>query len=170
MEVGGSGGSTGLLVSPDVSGGGGGDSGGIPDLGNPDITGLPSLSGGGTISTSTSGSTNSKVLSNQEGCGRKGTRTRIVGGLPILQHEYPWLCSLKKNGAHICGVTLISVYPKPTIIVGAAHCYNPSSEALTKLLLTVRATKKAKLLTTVRVTKKPNGIFFAKIEKLLCFL
>ena len=166
MEVGGSGGSTGLLVSPDVSGGG--DSGGIPDLGNPDITGSPSLSGGGTISTSTSGSTNSKVLSNQEGCGRKGTRTRIVGGLPIHQHEYPWLCSLKKNGAHICGVTLISVYPKPTIIVGAAHCYNPSSEALTKLL-TVRATKKAKLLTTVRVTKKPNGIFLQKSKSYFAF-
>ena len=45
------------------------------------------------------------------------------------RHEYPWLCSLRKSNRHICGVTLISIYPKPTVIVGAAHCYNPNSSS-----------------------------------------
>ena len=61
----------------------------------------------------------------QDGCGIRGSEgTRIVGGSPIKQHEYPWLCSLKLKGGHICGITLISVYPQQTILVGAAHCYN----------------------------------------------
>ena len=45
-----------------------------------------------------------------------------------FRHEYPWLCSLRKGARHICGVTVISIYPKPTIIVGAAHCVNPDSK------------------------------------------
>ena len=45
-----------------------------------------------------------------------------------FRHEYPWLCSLRKGARHICGVTVISIYPKPTIIVGAAHCVNPNSK------------------------------------------
>jgi hypothetical protein len=52
------------------------------------------------------------------------TGFRIIGGAPIKKHEYPWLCSLKLKGGHICGITLISVYPQETILVGAAHCYN----------------------------------------------
>ena len=54
---------------------------------------------------------------------------RIVGGSPIKEHEYPWLCSLKSKGGHICGITLISVYPQDTILVGAAHCYNDGESA-----------------------------------------
>ncbi len=67
----------------------------------------------------------SSIFCLQEGCGVRGSEgTRIVGGAPIKQHEYPWLCSLKLKGGHICGITLISVYPQQTILVGAAHCYN----------------------------------------------
>ena len=65
-----------------------------------------------------------KVFENQDGCGRKGAGSiRIVGGSQIRRHEYPWLCSLRRLGGHICGITLLSVYPKDTILVGAAHCY-----------------------------------------------
>ena len=41
------------------------------------------------------------------------------------RHRYPWLCSLRTRGdnpGHLCGVTLLSVPPDPTVIVGAAHC------------------------------------------------
>jgi len=61
----------------------------------------------------------------KEGCGIKGGQgTRIVGGAPTAKNEYPWLCSLKYQGNHICGITLISVYPQETILVGAAHCFS----------------------------------------------
>ena len=81
---------------------------------------------GADVTDTTSNAPNAKqVLENQEGCGVRGSEgTRIIGGSPIKKHEYPWLCSLKLKGGHICGITLISVYPQQTILVGAAHCYN----------------------------------------------
>ena len=77
---------------------------------------------------------NSKqVLESQEGCGVRGSEgNRIVGGAPIKAHEYPWLCSLRLKGGHICGITLISVYPQETILVGAAHCYNKGMKFKTR--------------------------------------
>ena len=72
---------------------------------------------------------NDKNFKSQDGCGRKGAGSiRIVGGTQIRKHEYPWLCSLRRRGGHICGITLLSVYPRKTILVGAAHCYNPKSK------------------------------------------
>ena len=85
---------------------------------------------------SNSGSTNTPdnddiFFKSQDGCGRKGAGSiRIVGGTQIRRHEYPWLCSLRRRGGHICGITLLSVYPKKTILVGAAHCYNKESKIL----------------------------------------
>jgi hypothetical protein len=41
------------------------------------------------------------------------------------RHRYPWICSLRTRGAnpeHLCAVTLLSVPPGPTAIVGPAHC------------------------------------------------
>jgi len=45
------------------------------------------------------------------------------------RHRYPWICSLRslnkdpaKNKVHLCAVTLLSVPPQPTVVVGAAHC------------------------------------------------
>ena len=63
----------------------------------------------------------------QPGCGISGVQTtKIVGGKEIKKHQYPWLCSLKAGGSHICGVTLLGIHPhvKETILVGAAHCYS----------------------------------------------
>ena len=36
--------------------------------------------------------------------------TKIVGGDPIKKHQYPWLCSLKAGGSHVCGVTIIGLF------------------------------------------------------------
>ena len=41
------------------------------------------------------------------------------------RHRYPWICSLRTKGItaeHICAVTLLSLPPQPTIIIGPAHC------------------------------------------------
>ena len=41
-----------------------------------------------------------------------------------------------RRGGHICGITLLSVYPKETILVGAAHCYNKESKILSLFSIT----------------------------------
>jgi len=41
------------------------------------------------------------------------------------RNRYPWLCSLRTHGVnpeHLCAVSLLSIPPQPTILVGAAHC------------------------------------------------
>ena len=50
-----------------------------------------------------------------------------VPHIPPFEHtrnRYPWICSLrsKEDNSHQCGVTLLSRPPKPTVIVGVAHC------------------------------------------------
>jgi len=64
------------------------------------------------------------LLENYPDCGVKGSSTKVVGGSQIVENEYPWLCSLKYRGSHICGMTLLSGPPHSTILVGAAHCYS----------------------------------------------
>ena len=41
------------------------------------------------------------------------------------RHRYPWICSLRTKGLgteHLCAVTLLSRPPRPTVMVGSAHC------------------------------------------------
>ena len=41
------------------------------------------------------------------------------------RHRYPWICSLRTKGSgteHLCAVTLLSRPPRPTVLVGPAHC------------------------------------------------
>jgi len=40
-------------------------------------------------------------------------------------HRYPWVCSLRSRGPtpqHLCAVTILSIPPKPTVVISAAHC------------------------------------------------
>jgi len=75
------------------------------------------------------------VLEDFHNCGVKGSSNRVVGGTEVVENEYPWLCSLKYRGSHICGMTLLSGPPHDTILVGAAHCFsvgdNPSRYTIT---------------------------------------
>jgi len=64
------------------------------------------------------------VLEDFSFCGEKGSTTRVVGGKEVVENEYPWLCSLKYKGFHICGISLLSGPPLETILVGAAHCFS----------------------------------------------
>ena len=41
------------------------------------------------------------------------------------RHRYSWVCSLRSKSLsrqHLCAVTLLSIPPKPTVVVGPAHC------------------------------------------------
>ena len=52
-------------------------------------------------------------------CGNKPySSRRVVNGENAFPHEWPWQISLRVNGQHICGGSLI----RPDWIVTAAHC------------------------------------------------
>ena len=49
----------------------------------------------------------------------------LIPPLENTKHRYPWICSLRSVGqqsSHICGVTLLSRPPGPTVLVTSAHC------------------------------------------------
>ena len=51
-------------------------------------------------------------------CGRGPVGARITGGHTAVPHSWPWQLSLRKEGKHICGATLIT----NEWAVTAAHC------------------------------------------------
>ena len=54
-----------------------------------------------------------------------GVTIATVPPLENTKHRYPWICSLRSVGQqpyHICGVTLLSRPPGPTVLVTSAHC------------------------------------------------
>ncbi|OCT61866.1 hypothetical protein XELAEV_18047895mg [Xenopus laevis] len=63
--------------------------------------------------------TGPSYISAYSGCGRPSIPNRIVGGQDSVQGEFPWQLSLRKNGMHICGGSLID----SQWVVSAAHCF-----------------------------------------------
>ena len=51
-------------------------------------------------------------------CGKRPFSARVVNGENATPHSWPWQVSLRVNGHHICGGSLI----KANWIVTAAHC------------------------------------------------
>lgn len=53
------------------------------------------------------------------GCGKRPFHSaRVVNGQNAAPHSWPWQISLRKDGMHICGGSLI----RPNWVVTAAHC------------------------------------------------
>ncbi|XP_055360607.1 transmembrane protease serine 9-like [Betta splendens] len=78
-----------------------------------------------TTSTTTqmqTSTTKGKVTRTQD-CGVAPLNTRIVGGVNASAGSWPWQVSIRYNGAHICGGTLIS----DQWVLTAAHCIITSS-------------------------------------------
>uniref|UniRef100_A0A8D1GBE4 Transmembrane protease serine n=1 Tax=Sus scrofa TaxID=9823 RepID=A0A8D1GBE4_PIG len=67
-----------------------------------------------------------KIINNR--CGRRprmsATYDRIKGGSTAQEGEWPWQASLKKNGRHYCGASLIS----ERYLVTAAHCFQKTKD------------------------------------------
>ncbi|KAM4632595.1 prostasin-like isoform 2-T2 [Discoglossus pictus] len=73
---------------------------------------------------STSNSSTDKESLKQD-CGRPKVQSRIMGGGDSLDGAWPWQVSLRYNGKHFCGGSLIN----NKWVVSAAHCfesYSPS--------------------------------------------
>ncbi|XP_073897190.1 transmembrane protease serine 11B-like protein isoform X2 [Castor canadensis] len=66
-----------------------------------------------------------KIINNR--CGRRArmsaTYDRIKGGSTAQEGEWPWQASLKMNGRHYCGASLIS----ERFLITAAHCFQKSN-------------------------------------------
>ena len=61
-----------------------------------------------------------------------------ISDLVNTRDRYSWLCSLRfkaDNQCHICGVTLLSMPPSPTVLISSAHCVTVCrSEAMNKIV------------------------------------
>ena len=58
------------------------------------------------------------------GCGNKPFGSRIVGGEEASPNSWPWQVSLRYNGRHICGASLLN----EDWVLSAAHCVDHSSD------------------------------------------
>ena len=64
--------------------------------------------------------------------GAGGSRTRME--YEHTRGRYPWLCSLRAGGEHLCAVTLLAVPPGPAVLVGAAHCTTACADSKGNIL------------------------------------
>ncbi|KAK3742063.1 hypothetical protein QZH41_015743 [Actinostola sp. cb2023] len=70
-----------------------------------------------------------KCYTSALGCGVRPSSSRIVQGHDAYPHAWPWQVSVRENGGHTCGGTLI----RPDWVLTAAHCIimNPSARSYT---------------------------------------
>ncbi|XP_074626323.1 chymotrypsinogen B-like isoform X2 [Acropora palmata] len=88
-------------------------------------------------------------ITNTQGCGRKPFLSRVVNGENASPHAWPWQISLRVNGRHICGGSLIA----PNWVVTAAHCVdrNPRPSGYTVVVGAHRRTGSTSVQRTYRL-------------------
>ncbi|MEE6460400.1 hypothetical protein FKM82_000951 [Ascaphus truei] len=76
----------------------------------------------GALATSTTPTPTQTTEENFTGCGKRSLDplSKIIGGTNAFLGAWPWQASLRQNGNHKCGATLIS----NTWLVTAAHCFD----------------------------------------------
>jgi len=50
---------------------------------------------------------------------------RIINGIEAKPDEFPWIVSLRVDGMHYCGASLIA----PQVVLTAAHCVAPQNNS-----------------------------------------
>ncbi|KAM7433613.1 hypothetical protein ABFA07_016186 [Porites harrisoni] len=90
-------------------------------------------------------------ISSSQGCGNKPYSARVVNGENASPHAWPWQISLRVNGRHICGGSLI----KNDWVVTAAHCVyrNPRPSGYTVVVGAHRRTGSTAVQQTFRLKK-----------------
>ena len=73
-----------------------------------------------TDSDSPSTTTGRRSIDLDSVCGRPRTSGRIVSGQDAQLGRWPWQVSVRENGAHVCGGSLIA----EDWVLTAAHCFN----------------------------------------------
>ena len=87
----------------------------------------PAPAGGTRVNTKISGKStpDNRLTPIQNVADYNGVTLAAVPPLHHTKHRYSWICSLRSLGqesSHICGVTLLSSPPGPTVLVTSAHC------------------------------------------------
>ncbi|XP_078374806.1 chymotrypsinogen A-like isoform X2 [Oculina patagonica] len=88
-------------------------------------------------------------VSHSQGCGNRPFTSRVVNGENAQQHSWPWQISLRVNGRHICGGSLID----NQWVVTAAHCVerNPRPSGYTVVVGAHRRTGTTAVQQTFRL-------------------
>ncbi|XP_064424827.1 transmembrane protease serine 13 isoform X2 [Latimeria chalumnae] len=73
----------------------------------------------GSVSPSSTCSSDSYVSLKCTNCGKRVSTSRIVGGKLADSGKWPWQTSLQYRGSHVCGGTIIA----PQWVVTASHCF-----------------------------------------------
>ncbi|XP_053550794.1 serine protease 27-like [Bombina bombina] len=90
-------------------------------------------------------------------CGKPQMRNRIVGGEDATQGAWPWQVSLRENGEHFCGGSLVS----KKWVVSATHCFGNDTSSVYVYLGSHQLSKANMQEVSIRVKRAIHNPKFA---------